>query len=200
MTAVDPGHVATLRTLVSHSVRWATIHAVTCGSFTAVPSWPATSRITAPNAMAASAPPTGERQPEPPGALGEDAGSLRLVQSCLCADARRGSARRLPQAGPQDVGAEEQDPCGKQQSDPDGRGNADKQGGGDGESGHSMAAKSRPLPENSDAKNRSSRCPIRSRATPPGSPPGKTTAGGPGSCDAEGASGRRPDDRRDGIT
>ena len=32
MTAVDPSHVTTLGTLVSHPVRWATIHAVTCGS------------------------------------------------------------------------------------------------------------------------------------------------------------------------
>ena len=56
MTAVDPSHVTTLRTLVSHSARWATIHAVTCGSCTAIPSWPTTSRATTPNAKAASAP------------------------------------------------------------------------------------------------------------------------------------------------
>ncbi len=56
MTAVDPSHVMTRRTLVSHSARWATIHAVTRGSWTAIPSWPAMSWVTAPNARAASAP------------------------------------------------------------------------------------------------------------------------------------------------
>ena len=56
MTAVDPSHVMTLRTLVSHPARWATSHAVTRGSWTAIPSWPATSWVTAPNARAASAP------------------------------------------------------------------------------------------------------------------------------------------------
>jgi hypothetical protein len=56
MTAVDPSHVRTLRTLVSHPALWATIHAVTPGSWTVIPSWPATSWVTAPNARAASAP------------------------------------------------------------------------------------------------------------------------------------------------
>ena len=56
MTAVDPSDVMTLRKLVSNPALWAPIHAVTRGSWAAIPSWPTTSWVTAPNARAASAP------------------------------------------------------------------------------------------------------------------------------------------------
>jgi len=136
MTAVDPGHVATLRMLVSHSALWATIHAVTRGSLTVIPSWPATTRVTAPNAAAATAPPIPCTAARAAGeSRGQDAGSPELVQSWLCADGEPGSAGRLPQSCPQDIDAEEQDPGGEQQFRPGSQAHADQQDDGDGESG-----------------------------------------------------------------